>query len=1327
MKTTKNRMSIHYPLSPFNWKRREVLPRVFGAILGFCLLASIAVSAAPVNLLYFPLTNSPGTTFPSSTALGGVSTTLTANNGSGASVNLAGLTGSGVNGAATAASAMCLTNLQTGNATQSANANGAANSASDLGAAALSFGTVNDFMVTMWIKEPIVYSDATGNTLPRLFVLSSSASPGANEDTANSIGVKFQLGNQFELVINNASATTGNSYNAPANTATLGTTLASDMLANKWYFVAWVYDNTNIYQFTGSDSGVATLQNQYAAAGLSVNLGNPSTLLLGNRNWKGTRGYFGSIEDFRFYTNVASGGNNASLVESIRKGLAPKIPLITSMYPDGTALLQATNTFTFTANSSSGINLTNIDLKINSVDVTSACSFVTNGTGSTNVTVIYTNLPQQSINTAVMSATDGLGLVGSSTVTFDTFNPTNFIVKAEEFNFNGGQFIDNPDYTNAPGDPNSYFGLDSTEGIDTHKGGSAGDALATDYRFDDGTGTKTQTPLSTDLPSPTRFGGSVSQSHMVGYWSSGEWQNYTKTFPAGKYNVYARLSTSSGSTINMDQVVTGQTTTSQTLSRLGNFTYTGTGAFQWVPLLQNGSLAVVNLSGQNTVRATTGGGANADFYMLVPANSSLPIISSIYPDGNYLFEATNKLVFTVSSAAGINTANITLTTNGSPVTSGMAFSGGPNTWNASFNGLQLNQTYATVISVTDSNGYGATATLSIDTWNPVMQIEAEDFDFDPAQSPIYDVTGNRYIDNPVPTPPSVAAANSYEGQVGVATIDEGGGASATGHADYRPADPVATTPVTDLARRQFVNGALDYNVGFLSAGMWQQYTRTYPTGTFNLYARMASGANLGTLYSSWSEVIAGWGTADQVMKHVGSFAIPSSGGYSSYFYAPLIDRFGNYAQLKLGGTNTFRDTHLVYNQTETANTAVYGLNINFYMLLDARTDLPRIDAVYPDGSMPLQQTNALTFVASSSAYGIATNNIQVTLNGVNMTNLSFSGSTSSWNVTCPLQPNQNYTAIITITDNSGQTHTTTLNFDTFSANNFTWEAEDFDFDPANSPVPNGSTNRFIDNPVPTSSPATNSYFEQVGDPGIDYSSQFETVFPIPAVYRPGTENVNNVIPIEVTADTYRTRTLNAQLAQVDPTILDYDIFNLTNSAWINYTRTFPTGNFNVYARLSAGNTSPINFQCAQVTNGFGTTAQMTNVLGYFQATGNSYGTWQYAPLVNTNTGKPVVLALNGVETLEVTGDGFEHVNFFMLVPVLPNSAAITPYVSGGNIVLSFPTQTGYTYTMYYKNNLTDANWTQLSGGGNPVIGNSLVQSVTDNLGSGHKFYRLSIQ
>jgi hypothetical protein len=652
--------------------------------------------------------------------------------------------------------------------------------------------------------------------------------------------------------------------------------------------------------------------------------------------------------------------------------------------------------------------------------------------------------------------------------------------------------------------------------------------------------------------------------------------------------------------------------------------------------------------------------------------------------------------------------------------------------------LQLNQTYTVGIQVTDNNGVSASAALTIDTWNPIVQIDAEDFDFEPTLSLVAG-TGSRFINNPIHTAPLVPAANSYEGQVGLKYIDEftsdpnNGQSPIANHdagatfSNYRTNDPVATTMVTDAARRQFNPGVFDYNIGFLGPGFWQQYTRTWPAGTYNVYARVASGANIGTLYISWSQVIAGWGTTNQVMKHIGSFALPSTGGYSSYLYTPLMDRFGNYAQVTLSGTNTFRATELVFNQTETANTAAFGVNVNFFMLTAPRNDLPRIDGIYPDGTSPMQATNKFSFVADNATYGIATNNIHLTLNGVDVsTNLVFSGSTFSWNVSYPIQPNTSYTAVISITDNNNQTHATTVTFDTFSASNFTWEAEDFDYNAAYSPMPSGDGLRYIDNPIPTSAPATNSYFGQAGDLDIDFSSQFLNVLPLPTVYRSTAMNINNVIPIEVTGDGARQRTLNAQLTQVNPYIQDYDIFNITNLCWINYTHTFPTGNFYVYARLNAGGTAPINFQCAQVTSGAGTSTQTTNVLGYFQATGNNYGGWKYAQLftASTNSTTPVLVSLSGVQTLQVTGDGLERVNFFMLVPAVAASVSITPSINGNQIQLSFPTQSGYTYTMYYKDNLDDATWTQLGSG---VPGNGLTQQVFDSLAHNHRFYRLTIQ
>ena len=1319
MKNIKVQRSINYP---------AVSSRLGCAILSrsllffAVLLISTTIGRTQTLQLRFPFmqTHGSGTTTPSDTSSGGISAAMTMYNPAGTvATDLNGAAGTGVtnNVAVNNTAAMDFTTNYTpsqtnqpaaSNAGDTANGNGVV--AVDLADATLgsslgSGGTISQFVITMWFKQQAMIPNG-GTVGPRLWILNAGSAGVDSGANANTLGLKFQQNNQLYFQFGTDGTTVGPALSAPFPT-------------NKWLFVAIAYDGTNASMYYGSDTAAAQVIGSAASPGRSINLGGTACLAIGNRHsaTANARGFNGWINDFRFYNGIGT----PAFVESVREAALGGPPNISGMYPDGTTLMQGTNKLVFNASSFNGANITNVDLVLNGIDVSG--SLVTSGPAN-NLSCSYTGLtPNQPANTAVITVIDNHGLSTTASATFDTFSPTNFVVEAEEFDFNSGQFIDNPDYTDGnPADANSYYGLGSVEGVDTHKGANAGIGVNCYRDIGAGTGLTTQTGVAAgELSWPKFFNlfdgsGNPIVGHMVGDWSSGEWQNYTKTFPAGKYNVYARVSAGVGATITFAQVTGGVGTASQTTTNLGTFSFTDSSysLFRYVPLIDSlGNLAVVNLSGKSTVRATTGGGANADFYMFVPANTNLPVLSSLYPSGKYLFEPTNKFVFTVSSPiTTISTANIQMTLNGSNVTSQLVFSGGPSTWNVSYTGLLLNQTYTAVISVVDALGNPIHDTITMDTWNPVFQVEAEDFDFDPSSSAISDGTGFRYIDNPVPTAPGVPAYNSYQGQVGDAGIDEFlqnglppyAGASPN---NYRPNDPIATTTVTDTARRQFTGGAVDYNVGFLGYGFWQTYTKTWPAGTYNLYGRMASGANIGTIHESWQNVLAGWGSSSQVVQTVGTFAIPTTGGYSAYLYVPLLDRFGNYAQLTLGGTNSFRALELT-------DVGSYGLNINFYMLTAPRTDLPRIDNVYPDGSTLMQPASTLSFVASSLTYGINTTNIQVTLNGTNVSSqLKFSGSSASWNVSyAGLQPNTAYSAVISITDTTNQNHTATVNFDTFNPNNFTWEAEDWDLNPASSPTPNGSGLRYIDNPVPTSGTATNSYFGQIGSPGIDESTIFQNIL--------GTYNyrASDFVSTEVTSDTARTKYQNAQLQNVNPGIVDYDVNYWTNGAWINYTRTFPAGSYFLYARLSAGN-GAFSLSCAQVTSGAGTGSQVTQPLGNFTGSGTSFANWQYVQLINTNTGSPVVLSLGGVETLQMTGDYNEDANFFTLVPIVPT---VTASVSGPNIILSFPTLSGANYTVYYKNNLTDPSWTQL---GSQISGDGTVKSVSDAI-SGKRFYRLAI-
>lgn len=1221
--------------------------------------------------------------------------------------DLHGPAGSGVSGQLDNNRSLVLTN-GVYNASVATNGPGAwvANS-SDI--ATVCGGTITSFTATEWFKSAVL---PPGNSLlGRMFVLGTGAAA-SDINAVNTIGMKWQQPNQWYVSIGTGNPTASAIF--PAN-----------LPINKWLFMAIVYDGTNVMIYQGTDTTPAKLISTTLAPSLTVNLGSSAGLYIGNRNTR-QRAYIGWIDEFRFYTNASS----ASAVEAIRQESSGGGPIVTSFYPDGLKLQQYTNQFVFTAISPSTVwgpstNITSIQMTLNGVDVSSSLVLVTNGTAgtSTNVSASYTGLQKDRTNSVLMTVQDVNGKIGTVSVNFDTFSPTNFVWEAEEFDYNSGQYIDNADYTSSASGT-SYFGLDSVNTVDTVKGTSTG-VNASDYRAGATDGTRTQTPASTDVPRQRFLDLAAIDpavvDHVIGNWSSAEWQNYTRTFPAGNYNIYARVSSGSSSTLTLDHVTAGQGTSSQTKTNLGTFGYTGNNilSYTWVPLKNSlGNLAVVNLGGVNTLRVTSGGSANANFYMLVPANTNVPSITGIHP--SMLLQPTNKLVFTASSpVTTINTNSITLSLNGSNVTSGLVFSGGPSAWNVSYTGLLLNTTYTTAISVTDANGNTTISSFTFDTWNPVLVVEAEDFDFSSGQ----------YIDNPVPT--TSEAGNSYFWRVGTMNIDESNNNGAPPYAGANPAnyranpagaDPIACTPVTDTARQQFIDaGAPDYNVGFMGYNFWQNYTRTWPTGTFNVYIRVASGAATpATQHEGFDEIMGGWGTVNQFLKPIGVFNIPRTGGWSAYMYAPLIDQFGNYANVTMGGTNTFRATFgRALGTSYTGDSTVGAANINFYMLLAARTDLPRIDSVYPNNLIPMQSTNTLAFVASSPN-GINTTNIHVTLNGVDIsTNLVFTGSSTSWNVNYPgLLPGTAYTAVITITDANSQTRTTTVNFSTaFNPADYTWEAEDFDFDPSQSPVPNGSGLRYIDNPVPTSSAATNSYFGQIGVLGIDESSIFGDNHPGTYLYRQ-----YDYLATEVTSDETRQKYTDAKLLNNDPTIADYDVNYWATNGWVNYTRTFPTGDFYLYARLSAGN-GAFNLQCAQVTGGWGTTTQTNQYLGTFTGTGTSFATWQWVPLVNTNTSQPVVLSLGGTNTFQMTGDYNENANFFQLVPV-PQSVSLTASLSGTNIVLSFPTQVGITYTVYYKNNLTDPTWTQL---GASVLGDGSIMSVLDGISESHRFYRLTIQ
>jgi autotransporter-associated beta strand protein len=362
-------------------------------------------------------------------------------------------------------------------------------------------------------------------------------------------------------------------------------------------------------------------------------------------------------------------------------------------------------------------------------------------------------------------------------------------------------------------------------------------------------------------------------------------------------------------------------------------------------------------------------------------------------------------------------------------------------------------------------------------------------------------------------------------------------------------------------------------------------------------------------------------------------------------------------------------------------------------------DQPVIYNLYPDGSSLYQHTSVLSFTALSSA-GVMDDNIAVTLDGIVQTNLIFSGPATSRTVTFPgLTLNKAHTVTINLMDNNGRTISTTVSFDTFDPNNYTFEAEDFDY--------NGG--QFFTSPQP------GDYFGLSAVDGIDC----HRVNPGEGDhdYRP------NPPGLETEGATDRPRQAS------NPGLQDYDVGFNSGRNWGNYTRIVPTGTYNIYMRGADGiGASGDSASLSVVTSGWTTTNQTLVKLGTFAVPPT--GDWQiytWVPLKDSG-GNLVQLATDGLgKTLRVTTDnGNYNANFYILIPAYtpPASMSLTTDVSGGNMNILFSTQAGYGYQVEYKTNLTDAVWIPLAG---TISGDGTIHSVNDNLGGSSRFYRVRIQ
>lgn len=1002
----------------------------------------------------------------------------------------------------------------------------------------------------------------------------------------------------------------------------------------------------------------------------------------------------------------------AALMVSSHSAIAQ--PAIANVFPNGSYQFQSTNSLAFTATSSAGI--ANVSVKLTPTSLFGIQGFPqtltsTSGltiSGSANSENVSAPVSTNTVYSAQIVVTDVNGASTTNNVSFDTISQ-GYTWEAVDWDYTSnsisGLFIDNPQ-------TNAYAGLNSTAGVDFNNpdydngaGGAPTDGGAS-YRPQG-----LETEGCGDVPRLAYSPFTTNSDYDVGFNNGGNWGNYTRHYPAGEYNVFIRAADGNGPQSNAGDVSVTAGTAS--FANTGPYYYsvksTGWQTYQWYPIVDSSNnpaiLSIPDDGTASTLRLTIdGGNCNEHLFMLMPVNTNAPavgdgFISNAFPNGAYQFQQTNTFNCSVVSSNGINDVVVEVAGNylsgGSfnqvlTPTSGLTITGYSTNESVSFL-LTTDTVYSVTFLITDGANNGSITNLTFDTINPNYYVwEAEDWDYN----------GGAFFDNP--------QTNAYFGLAGVENIDSycSGG---PGHNTYERGivgdnANLNTEQNGDVPRLQFlainpINDLpyVDYDVGFTAGGQWGNYTRDYPAGIYNVYVRVADGGGASSDAGNLSLVTSGYGMTSQTLSQIGTFNVPATGNWQKYAWAPVLNAAGYPA--RFNGTNGVQ-------QTIRMSLVNAGCNLNCYMLVPANLNNnppPFVSSFSPDGTGMFQPSNHVSFVANSSV-GISTNNIALYLNGVQQTILAFSGNQFAYNVTYPIQPNKSYTAVITLSDTAGNTAYTN-SFATYSASNYQWEAEDYDY------TSDGISGLYIENQV-------DAYAGLSAAGGIDTLESDANAISRGFTYRP--ENTND-FPDTTSGDLPRT-----QFTSVSAT--DYSIGSFGPNSWANYTRHYPAGTYNVVGRFAEG-AAPSHATLSILTSGYGTTPQTTNFLGAFNVPMGGWSSWEWSTLVDTN-GSPVRVTLDGTQqTLQLGGSPTNtepevNVNFFLLAAV-PPTPSIRAAVSAGKIVLSFPIQSGYSYEMEYKNNLTDPAWNQVPG--SPVITGSGVTNVTDTVTTSTRFYRLQIQ
>jgi len=336
-------------------------------------------------------------------------------------------------------------------------------------------------------------------------------------------------------------------------------------------------------------------------------------------------------------------------------------------------------------------------LNLSGEDVSSQL-VLTGSDTSQSRTAKYSGLLPNRTYAATIVVTDSGGLSTTNELAFDTFVDSQAtIIEAEDYNYAGGQFYDNP----APGAFNSLSGTPGVDFVD-----STPNSFGT-YRPADSVDTATTADVARQA-----FVNAGVPDYQIGTIGAGEWWNYTRTIASGNYTVWIRVASTAAQSVRLDRVTSDPAQPNQTVELLGAFRVPRTGNllnFEFVPLADyQGNPIVVPLGGKTTLRLSATEANNnlaLNFLMLVPSTAQPNSAVAVTPAPGAVNVAANAPIEVViyDGASAVDQSTVKMKVNAADVPATVSKSGGitrarfsPATlWNA-------NTTYNVSVSFNDS-------------------------------------------------------------------------------------------------------------------------------------------------------------------------------------------------------------------------------------------------------------------------------------------------------------------------------------------------------------------------------------------------------------------------------------------------------------------------------------------------------------------------------------------------------------------------------------------------------------------------------------------------